>query len=82
MLNSAGRASIDQGQDLIAETLQDGSAMACFEKMLVHQNVHEKIAADLCSGELVLAGAKYVTQCLATSSGNIRSIVITYPYIF
>lgn len=74
LLNSAGRATIEEGQELIGETLHNRSALACFEKMLVHQNVDSQLAADLCSGGQVLAGAKFVTPFPATSSGNRRNL--------
>ena len=59
-----------KGQQLIEETLHNGAALARFEKMLVHQNVDVRLAADLCSGDYKLAKAKYVTVILSPLSGT------------
>lgn len=61
---------ISKGEKLIEQTLQNGAALACFEKMLVHQNVDVRLAAELCSGGQTLARAKYVTAILSPSSGT------------
>lgn len=69
LLNSVGRTDASKGQQLIEETLHNGAALACFEKMLVHQNVDVRLAADLCSGGYQLTRAKYVTAILSPLSG-------------
>lgn len=68
-MNSANQTDILKGQRLIEETLQNGSALGIFEKMLVYQGVDNQLAADLCSGRQVLAKAKHVTPILASTSG-------------
>lgn len=74
LLNSVGRMDISKGEKLIEQTLQNGAALACFEKMLVHQNVDVRLAAELCSGGQTLARAKYVTAILSPSSGRVLDI--------
>lgn len=70
LLYLAGRTDLEQGEMLIEKVLQNGTALACFEKMLVHQNVDSQLAADLCSGKKRLAVAKHITPILAASSGK------------
>lgn len=70
LLHSVGRATVEEGQQMIEEVLCDGSALARFEKMLIHQNVDPQLAAELCSGAQVLPRSKYVTPLVAPSSGE------------
>ncbi|XP_046652473.1 thymidine phosphorylase-like [Daphnia pulicaria] len=74
LLNSVGRTDVSKGQQLIEETLHNGAALACFEKMLVHQNVDVRLAADLCSGGYQLTRAKYVTAIHSPLSGRVLDI--------
>lgn len=79
LLNSADQADPIEGRQLIEETLHNGTALACFEKMLVQQNVDRQLAADLCSGNKVLDTAKHVTPILASNSGITLSNTTTPP---
>lgn len=69
-MNLVGRMDVLKGQQLIEETLHNGAALSCFEKMLVHQNVDIQLAADLCSGKYQLAKAKYITPIPSPLSGK------------
>ena len=55
----------------IKDTLQNGTALDRFEKMLVCQNVDEAVARELCRGDVrkVLPRAQSVTPLLTAVSG-------------
>lgn len=75
LLWSAGKAQTAQhGQEMIAQVLDDGSALECFKQMLIQQDVDAQLAADLCAGKPVLARSKYVTPILSPSDGKKKRI--------
>ena len=74
VLQLAGRVdSLEQGKEQISATLQNGTALDTFEKMLVSQNVAADVAHELCRGDVlkVLPTAKYVTPLVAPSTGTL-----------
>lgn len=82
LLNLVGRTDVATGQRLIEDTLHNGAALACFEKMLVHQCVEPQLAANLCLGVNVMATAKHITQLLAQSSGTNLASATFLPSLF
>ena len=74
-MHSVGKAvSSSEGEEIIRETLRNGTALKRFEAMLIHQNVKADVAADLCSAkDNVLAKSLYITVFKAPSSGKYRS---------
>jgi len=72
LLHSVGKAETSaQGEEMIRETLCNGTALERFEMMLVHQNVKADVAAQLCSANYaVLPRSKYITVFRASSSGS------------
>lgn len=82
LLHATGKAdNIDQGRDLILETLKNGAALNRFEKMLINQNVQPGVAHELCYGnaESVLPREKYSSPLVTSISGillNFLRIII------
>jgi len=76
LLHSVGKAeSSAKGEEMIRETLSNGSALKRFETMLIHQNVRPELAAKLCSANYdVLPRAQYCTLFLAPTSGYVFDI--------
>lgn len=76
LLHSVGKAETSaQGEEMIRETLCNGTALERFEMMLVHQNVKADVAAQLCSANYaVLPRSKYITVFRASSSGYVFDI--------
>lgn len=75
LLWSVGKAdSAEKGQEMIRRVLNNGTALMCFEQMLVQQEVDPQLAADLCSGVPVLPQAKYVSQIRAPCTGYVIDI--------
>jgi len=76
LLHSVGKAvSSSEGEEIIRETLRNGTALKRFEAMLIHQNVKADVAADLCSAkDNVLAKSLYITIFKAPSSGYVSDI--------
>ncbi|KAK4021943.1 hypothetical protein OUZ56_007431 [Daphnia magna] len=74
LLHATGKAdNIDQGRDLILETLKNGAALNRFEKMLINQNVQPGVAHELCYGnaESVLPREKYSSPLVTSISGYV-----------
>ncbi|KAK3096926.1 hypothetical protein FSP39_004832 [Pinctada imbricata] len=79
LLHMIGKVStLTEGCNKIRETLQNGTAMKCFERMLVEQGVNENVASQLCDIQNdvfdVLPKAKYVTPITTSRSGYVQEI--------
>lgn len=70
----SGRAkTLQQGKEMIEQSLKDGTALEHFHKMLINQGVELEISRKLCYGnvdESPLPVAKHQTEILADKSGN------------
>lgn len=64
--------SVREGRNLIAKSLNNGTALEIFKQMLIKQKIDEKIADELCYGTAtaVLPMAKHVTEIKSSISGN------------
>lgn len=64
--------SLDEGKKLIMKTIEDGSALRSFEKMLRAQGVAQDDASALCDGRFsaVLPKAPWVTELLSPKTGK------------
>lgn len=72
LLTLAGQGPPEQGRHRLAACLQNGSALATFERMLVAQGVEEAVAAKLCHGDTwgVLAPAETEEPLPAGEAGE------------
>ncbi|KAK6617182.1 hypothetical protein RUM44_005513 [Polyplax serrata] len=77
ILESKGTVkSLDEGKKLIMKTIEDGSALRSFEKMLRAQGVAQDDASALCDGRFsaVLPKAPWVTELLSPKTGVVTKI--------
>ena len=61
---------------MIAETINNGTALRRFEKMLINQYVDPEVARELCHGDVnkILPKAKLSTPLTVASAGRIAEI--------
>lgn len=76
LLQSAGVVGdVEMGEQLIEDSLKNGTALDRFQRMLVMQGVDAQLANDLCSGIVgVLPASRYVTPLFAPVSGRVLDI--------
>lgn len=77
LLHKSGIAtSFNQGEKMIKQSLDDGSALKKFYEMLLIHGVQEKHAKELCYGDVskVLPSAKNKTAVTANNSGWVADI--------
>ena len=67
-----GRGTAQEGAEMVARTLTDGSALEKFEQMLVAQGVSEGDARELCHGDVwsVLTAAPTIEEVCADGEGK------------
>lgn len=66
--------SVEEGRNRIAESLNNGTALEKFKRMLIEQKVDENVADALCYGNdtaAVLPMAKYEIEIDSPTSGNL-----------
>lgn len=63
--------SVNEGRKCIVETLNNGTALEKFKKMLIRQRVSEEVAQQLCFGDsaTVLPMAKHTVEIKSPVSG-------------
>lgn len=63
--------SVEEGRRRIAKSLNDGTALEKFKRMLIKQKVDERTANELCYGDAaaVLPMAKYRVKLRSPASG-------------
>jgi len=77
LLKAVGKAEdVSQGRQMIAETINNGTALRRFEKMLINQYVDPEVARELCHGDVnkILPKAKLSTPLTVASAGRIAEI--------
>lgn len=76
--------SVNEGRELMAKSLNNGTALEMFEKMLIHQRIDEKVAHELCYGcaATVLPMAKHETEIRSQTSGTYKILNLTFSKTF
>ncbi|ODN06533.1 Thymidine phosphorylase [Orchesella cincta] len=77
LLFSTGKASsVNDGKSQILQVIKDGSALQKFQDMIVGQGVDNKVAQEICFGNIwkILPAAENILQITATSTGFVEDI--------
>lgn len=65
-------SSVNEGRKRMAESLNNGTALEKFKQMLIESRVNERLADELCYGNItsVLPMAKYEIEIKSLASGR------------